>query len=258
MGRRCRGPRARRAVRYGETIASELRAHGVDFSFAPVLDLDYAASAVIGNRAFHADPVIVADLAGALLRGMNAGGCAGVGKHFPGHGCVSADSHVDTPVDARPLDTILRTDIVPYAALIAQGLDAVMPAHVVYPAVDVRPAGFSRDLDRRDPARPARLRRSRDFRRPRHGGRAIGRRHRRARRRGARRRMRHRARLQRLRGDGRSAGALVTGGAAGARAPRRANGRPCGRRRPLATVTRGRRVRIGDYGSVIAAVCPPP
>jgi len=127
----------------GATIARELRAHGVDFSFTPVLDLDHGASAVIGNRAFHVDPVIVADLAGALVRGLDAGGAAAVGKHFPGHGFVAADSHVATPVDARALDDILRTDVVPFAALIQQGLDAIMPAHVVYPAVDARPAGFS-------------------------------------------------------------------------------------------------------------------
>ena len=132
------------AFEHGATIARELRAHGIDFSFAPVLDLDYAASAVIGDRAFHADPIIVADLAGAVLRGLEAGGCAGVGKHFPGHGFVEADSHVDTPVDDRELDDILRTDIVPFAALIQQGLAAIMPAHVVYEAVDPRPAGFSR------------------------------------------------------------------------------------------------------------------
>jgi beta-N-acetylhexosaminidase len=127
----------------GETIARELLAHGVDFSFAPVLDLDYAASRVIGDRAFHADPVIVADLAGALLRGLDAGGAAGVAKHFPGHGYVAADSHVDTPIDDRTLDAILCADIVPFAALMQQGLEAVMPAHIVYPAVDARPAGFS-------------------------------------------------------------------------------------------------------------------
>lgn len=98
---------------------------------------------MIGNRAFHADPVVVADLAGALLRGLNSRGVGGVGKHFPGHGWVAADSHVDTPVDRRHLDTILSTDVVPFAALIAQGLQAIMPAHVVYPAVDSRPAGFS-------------------------------------------------------------------------------------------------------------------
>ena len=132
------------AFEHGVTIARELRAHDVDFSFTPVLDLDYAASAIIGDRAFHADPIVVADLAGALLRGLKAGGCAAVGKHFPGHGFVTADSHVDTPVDSRPLDTILRTDIVPFAALMQHDLPAVMPAHVVYPAVDPRPAGFSR------------------------------------------------------------------------------------------------------------------
>ena len=127
----------------GETIARELRAHGVDFSFAPVIDLDYAASAVIGDRAFHADPVIVADLGGALLRGLKTGGVAGVAKHFPGHGYVAADSHIGTPRDARVLDEILRADVVPFAALVQQGVEAVMPAHIVYPAVDARPAGFS-------------------------------------------------------------------------------------------------------------------
>ena len=128
----------------GETIARELRAHDVDFSFTPVLDLDYAQSAVIGDRAFHADPVIVADLAGALLRGLASGGCAGVGKHFPGHGYVVADSHVATPVDDRSLGEILRTDVVPFAALIQQDLAAIMPAHIVYPVVDAQPAGFSK------------------------------------------------------------------------------------------------------------------
>jgi beta-N-acetylhexosaminidase len=131
------------AFECGTTIARELRTHGVDFSFTPVLDLDYGASAVIGDRAFHADPVIVADLAGALVRGLDAGGAAAVGKHFPGHGHVAIDSHVGTPEDMRPLDDVLRSDVVPFAALIEQGLDAIMPAHVVFPAVDTRPAGFS-------------------------------------------------------------------------------------------------------------------
>lgn len=131
------------AFAVGSTIARELRDHGVDFSFTPVLDLDYAASAVIGDRAFHADPLIVGDLAGALWQGLHDGGVAGVGKHFPGHGYVAADSHVDTPQDARSLEEILRADGVPFAALVQQGIEAIMPAHVVYPAVDPRPAGFS-------------------------------------------------------------------------------------------------------------------
>ncbi len=132
------------AFQHGRTLARELRAHGVDVAFTPVLDLDYGASTVIGDRAFHADPIIVADLAGALLRGLKEGGVAGVGKHFPGHGFVVADSHVATPIDDRPLDTILQYDVVPFAALIQQALPAIMPAHVVYPSVDAQPAGFSR------------------------------------------------------------------------------------------------------------------
>jgi beta-N-acetylhexosaminidase len=136
--------RARAAAeRCGETLARELRRHGVDFSFAPVLDLDHGRSAVIGDRAFHSDPLVVADLAGAVLRGMHAGGCAAVGKHFPGHGFVAADSHVDTPVDPRSLDAILAADVLPFAVLGQQGMEAVMPAHVIYPAADSRPAGFS-------------------------------------------------------------------------------------------------------------------
>jgi beta-N-acetylhexosaminidase len=127
----------------GLTIACELRAHGVDFSFTPVLDLDYGASTIIGDRAFHAEPAAVAELAEALARGLHAGGSAAVGKHFPGHGYVAADSHLELPVDERPLERLLDSDVVPFARL-AQTLDAVMPGHVIYPRVDLRPAGFSR------------------------------------------------------------------------------------------------------------------
>jgi beta-N-acetylhexosaminidase len=127
----------------GTIVAAELQAHGVDFSFAPVLDIDYGSSSVIGDRAFGSDPGTIAELAGAFVSGLDAGGMAAVGKHFPGHGYASADSHFEMPVDDRDLEAIEASDLVPYRRLIAQGLAAVMPAHVVYPKVDERPAGFS-------------------------------------------------------------------------------------------------------------------
>jgi beta-N-acetylhexosaminidase len=132
------------AIRLGWTIACELRAHGVDFSFTPVLDLDYGASTVIGDRAFHRNPNAAAHLAAALHAGLRAGGMPAVGKHFPGHGHVAADSHVDVPIDERTLAAITTDDLVPFAAMAAHGLEAVMPAHVIYPAVDPVPAGYSR------------------------------------------------------------------------------------------------------------------
>ncbi len=135
---------AAEARRLGELLARELRAHGVDFSFTPVLDLDFGASAVIGDRALHGNPNAVAHLAICLRHGLQAGGCAAVGKHFPGHGFVAADSHVDLPVDERTLDVLLGDDLIPYAVLARAGLEAVMPAHVVYPKVDRVAAGFSR------------------------------------------------------------------------------------------------------------------
>ncbi|MCC7549432.1 MAG: beta-N-acetylhexosaminidase [Burkholderiales bacterium] len=128
----------------GALIGMELAASGVDFSFTPVLDLHYGPSAVIGDRAFHRLPEAVADLASALMRGLRRAGVAAVGKHFPGHGYAAEDSHVAIPVDERPLARIEADDIVPFRALIAQGLPAVMPAHVIYPRVDASPAGFSR------------------------------------------------------------------------------------------------------------------
>ena len=130
--------------RLGGVIATELSSHGIDFSFIPVLDLDHERSTVIGNRAFHHDPNAVAQLAAALCRGLRAGGVAAVGKHFPGHGFVSADSHTEIPVDERPLAALEKNDLVPFGALIGRKLEAVMPAHVVYSAVDGEPAGFSR------------------------------------------------------------------------------------------------------------------
>jgi beta-N-acetylhexosaminidase len=135
---------AAEAERLGKLLASELRLYGVDFSFAPVLDLDFGASAVIGDRALHGNPNAVAHLASCLRRGLKAGGCAVVGKHFPGHGFIAADSHVDLPVDTRTLDAMLADDLIPFAVLAAEGMEAVMPAHVIYPAVDGVAAGFSR------------------------------------------------------------------------------------------------------------------
>jgi len=135
---------AREARRLGETIAAELGAHGVDFSFAPVVDLDYGRSSVIGDRAFHRNPNAVAHLAGEFCAGLRSGAMAAVIKHFPGHGFVAADSHTEAPVDARALAALEKDDLVPFGALVRQGVEGVMPAHVTYPEVDERPAGFSR------------------------------------------------------------------------------------------------------------------
>ena len=134
--------RAARAV--GTVISAELGAHGVDFSFTPVLDLDYGASAVIGHRAFHYDPNAVGALAAQLIEGLAGGGMAAVGKHFPGHGFVAADSHLAVPTDQRPAKDIFRKDLVPYRAAIKAGLAAVMPAHVIFPQADAEPAGYSK------------------------------------------------------------------------------------------------------------------
>ena len=126
----------------GFLLATELRACGVDFSFTPVLDLDYGESSVIGDRSFHRDPRQVSLLAKSLMHGLQLAGMGNCGKHFPGHGYVRADSHVDMPVDNRNLKAILKEDAKPYEWLNNE-LSAVMPAHVIYPKVDSRPAGFS-------------------------------------------------------------------------------------------------------------------
>ena len=130
------------ATAAGYVLGAELRACGVDFSFTPVLDLDYGASGVIGDRAFARDPRVVAMLARALMQGLLQAGMANCGKHFPGHGFVKADSHTDIPVDRRSLKAILADDAAPYPWL-STVLTSVMPAHVIYPKVDGRPAGFS-------------------------------------------------------------------------------------------------------------------
>ncbi len=130
------------ATAAGYVLGAELRACGVDLSFTPVLDLDFGESSVIGDRSFGRDPRMVAVLAQALMQGLRASGMGNCGKHFPGHGFVRADSHLAIPVDRRSLKAILADDAAPYGWLSAS-LDAVMPAHVIYPKVDPRPAGFS-------------------------------------------------------------------------------------------------------------------
>jgi beta-N-acetylhexosaminidase len=130
------------ATACGYVLAAELRACGVDLSFTPVLDLDYGESAVIGDRAFDADPRVVSLLAKSLMHGLHLAGMRNCGKHFPGHGYVAADSHIDIPVDKRSLKTILGADAQPYAWL-PNSMSSVMPAHVIYSKVDNQPAGFS-------------------------------------------------------------------------------------------------------------------
>ena len=132
----------RLAEEHAWVMASELRASGIDFSFAPVVDLA-RGNAAIGLRAFHADPAVTAELAQAYVRGMHLGGMAAVLKHFPGHGSVAADTHKAQAIDPRNLDDIRRDDLLPFAECIEARVEAVMMAHVIYPAVDSHPAGYS-------------------------------------------------------------------------------------------------------------------
>lgn len=131
------------AQQVGWVLAIELRAIGVDFSFTPVLDLDYGVSQVIGDRAFHHQPNVVTLLARAVMQGMRAAGMMAVGKHFPGHGAVIEDSHQALPSDNRDFVDLQFTDLLPFENLIEYGLPAIMPAHVTYPKVDTVPVGFS-------------------------------------------------------------------------------------------------------------------
>lgn len=130
------------ATAAGYVLAAELRACGVDFSFTPVLDLDWGESGVIGDRAFHRDARVATMLSKSVMHGLLQAGMANCGKHFPGHGFVKADSHLEIPVDERSLKAILAEDAAPYGWL-STSLTSVMPAHVIYPKVDARPAGFS-------------------------------------------------------------------------------------------------------------------
>jgi beta-N-acetylhexosaminidase len=127
---------------YGEIIAKELQEIGVDFSFAPVLDLDYGISSIIGDRAFNADPHVVSELASSFIDGFHVFGMTTCGKHFPGHGYVAPDSHIADPVDDRPLNIILKTDIVPYIKL-NNKLDAIMTSHILFPQVDNEIVSYS-------------------------------------------------------------------------------------------------------------------
>lgn len=126
----------------GLLMAAELIPHGIDISFAPVLDLDFGASSVIGDRSFHADAEVVVELVAAFIDGMAAAGMAATGKHFPGHGFVQGDSHLELPIDSRSLDEIRAQDMVPFIKL-ADRLAGMMLAHIVYEKVDSQPAGFS-------------------------------------------------------------------------------------------------------------------
>jgi len=132
----------RAALAIGYVLAAELRGHGVDLSFAPVLDLDWGHSSVIGDRALHRDPRVVALLAAQLMHGMSLAGMGNCGKHFPGHGWPAADSHTAVPIDERGRVEVLGADVAPYRWL-GIALAGVMPAHVIYPRIDHRPAGFS-------------------------------------------------------------------------------------------------------------------
>ena len=131
------------AQQTGYVLAAELRAAGVDLSFTPVLDMDHGQSCIIGDRAFHHKPQAIADLAHSLMSGLKSGGMTAVGKHFPGHGYIEADSHIEVPVDERAYLDIGENDLIPFRKMIGFGLAGIMPAHVIYPQVDAHPAGFS-------------------------------------------------------------------------------------------------------------------
>ncbi|HRN82128.1 MAG TPA: beta-N-acetylhexosaminidase [Nitrosomonas europaea] len=131
------------ASQAGYVLAAELKACGVDLSFTPVLDLDYGQSCVIGDRAFHREPQVVADLACVLMDGLQSAGMAAVGKHFPGHGAIQADTHVETAIDTRSYTDIEKEDLIPFRRMIDAGLSGIMAAHVIYPAIDQHSAGFS-------------------------------------------------------------------------------------------------------------------
>ncbi|MBA0916043.1 MAG: beta-N-acetylhexosaminidase, partial [Nitrosospira sp.] len=120
----------------GYVLAAELRACGVDLSFTPVLDMDHGQSSVIGDRSFHRDSQAITDLAHSLMMGLKSGGMTAVGKHFPGHGHIESDSHLEIPVDERTYDDIAMDDMTPFRRMIDLGLAGIMPAHIIYSKVD--------------------------------------------------------------------------------------------------------------------------
>ena len=124
-------------------MAAELHEVGVDFTFAPVLDINYGRSEVIGDRSFSGNKKTLAQLASSFQRGLQKAGMVSIGKHFPGHGAVIPDSHVEIPIDERAYEIIAEEDVYPFKQLIKEGMDGIMPAHVIYQSVDELPAGFS-------------------------------------------------------------------------------------------------------------------
>ena len=128
----------------GWLMASELLAVGVDFSFAPVLDIDCGVSQIIGDRSFSTDAELATQLSSSFRKGMKSAGMAATGKHFPGHGAIALDSHLTLPIDERDLESLRNKDLIPFKQLINEGLEAVMPAHVLYTQIDANPAGFSK------------------------------------------------------------------------------------------------------------------
>lgn len=132
-----------RAEKTGWLMAAEVRSVGIDFSFAPVLDLDYGVSEIIGDRSFHRDAQSVSIMAKAYIAGMKRAGMAAIGKHFPGHGAVEVDSHLGLPIDTRDFEAMIHDDILPFAQLGKHDLAGIMPAHIVYEKMDSLPAGFS-------------------------------------------------------------------------------------------------------------------
>ena len=128
----------------GWLMAAELLAIGVDFSFAPVLDIDCGVSQIIGDRSFSTDAELATQLSSSFRKGMKSAGMAATGKHFPGHGAIALDSHLTLPIDERDLESLRNIDLIPFKQLINEGLEAVMPAHVLYTQIDANPAGFSK------------------------------------------------------------------------------------------------------------------